>query len=644
MEEMISARTAVEVPLLVVAMLFGAGAGLRAQDGSNVLVVVNSANADSEKIAGRYVTARSIPADNVLRLKTSTDDEIDRRSFDIDIEVPIAEWISRRAAQDRILYIVLTKGIPLRIRGSGGLTGTTSSVDSELTLVYRKLLGAAVPAAGRVPNPYFQGDRPLSEAKPFSHEKNDVYLVTRLDGFTLDAVYRAIAGGVSPLSEGTVILDRKGGASGDIGGDGWLSAAADRLTAEGHGAQVLLDASATVLTGQKPVLGYYSWGSSDPAIKRRRLDLGFVPGSLAAMFVSTDGRTLQSPPESWNVGDWQNPKTFFAGSPQSLAGDLIEEGATGVAGHVAEPYLDAAIRPQILFPAYFRGFNLAESFYLANPFLSWQTFFVGDPLCKPFKGAFVPQSEASPELDPDTELPRFFSDRRLTTLAGFGVRRDVGQLMLKANSRLMHADLAGARDALEAVTVLVPELNAAHFVLAGIYEQLREYDKAVARYRKILVTTPTNVRSLNNLAYVLATRKHRLDEALPLARSAYELSRQNELVVDLGYAMIARKGTPASSLPFGIPAYNIAALRGQVSDTLGWIYHLLGDQERSAQLLAEAVAGDPDNGLIHVHLADVALAAGQTAKAKASLERALELDAALSEEDEVRTIQAALSK
>lgn len=126
------------------------------------------------------------------------------------------------------------------------------------------------------------------------------------------------------------------------------------------------------------------------------------------MFVSTDGRTLQSPPESWNVGDWQNPKTFFAGSPQSLAGDLLEEGASGVAGHVAEPFLDAAIRPQILFPAYFRGFNLAESFYLANPFLSWQTFFVGDPLCRPFKGALVPQTEASPELDPDTELPRFF--------------------------------------------------------------------------------------------------------------------------------------------------------------------------------------------------------------------------------------------
>ena len=44
---------------------------------------------------------------------------------------------------DRIFYIVLTKGIPLRISGSGGRAGTAASVDSELTLLYRKLVGTA---------------------------------------------------------------------------------------------------------------------------------------------------------------------------------------------------------------------------------------------------------------------------------------------------------------------------------------------------------------------------------------------------------------------------------------------------------------------------------------------------------------------
>ena len=38
-------------------------------------------------------------------------------------------------------------------------------------------------------------------------------------------------------------------------------------------------------------------------------------------------------------------------------------------------------RPDLLFPAYFSGRNLAESYYLAIPALSWQNIVVGDPLC-----------------------------------------------------------------------------------------------------------------------------------------------------------------------------------------------------------------------------------------------------------------------
>ena len=106
----------------------------------------------------------------------------------------------------------------------------------------------------------------------------------------------------------------------------------------------------------------------------------FVPGALAGMFVSTDGRTFTEPPADWVPND---PKRPGFGS-QSLAGDLIRDGITGVAAHVTEPFLDATIRPQVLFPAYLAGFNLAESYYLAMPFLSWQTVIIGDPLCVPF--------------------------------------------------------------------------------------------------------------------------------------------------------------------------------------------------------------------------------------------------------------------
>jgi uncharacterized protein (TIGR03790 family) len=112
--------------------------------------------------------------------------------------------------------------------------------------------------------------------------------------------------------------------------------------------------------------------------------LGFrwLPGAIATEFVSTNGRTFKRPPDDWNIGNWKDPSRFFAGSPQSLTADFLDEGATGASGHVYEPYLALTPRPDFLLPAYLNGRNLAESFYLAIPALSWQNIVVGDPLCR----------------------------------------------------------------------------------------------------------------------------------------------------------------------------------------------------------------------------------------------------------------------
>lgn len=58
------------------------------------------------------------------------------------------------------------------------------------------------------------------------------------------------------------------------------------------------------------------------------------------------------------------------------------EGVTSATGQVYEPYLTFCPRPDILLPAYLSGCNLAESFYLSIPALSWQNIVVGDPLCR----------------------------------------------------------------------------------------------------------------------------------------------------------------------------------------------------------------------------------------------------------------------
>ncbi|MBZ5496032.1 MAG: TIGR03790 family protein [Acidobacteriia bacterium] len=595
------------LPILLLAV------AVQAQSPENVLLVLNESSPLSLEVGQYYAQKRGVPSQNILRIRTTLSDEISRDDFTLQIERPISAWLNRNSAQDRILYIVLTKGIPLRVAGTNGADGTVASVDSELTLLYRKLVGQQVPAAGRISNPYFLGDAPVGRASQFSHEAFDIFLVCRLDGYTSADIRALIDRGFAPSAEGKILLDQKG--SPNDKGDSWLQVAADWLNANGFKDRAILDTGSNILREQNGVLGYYSWGSNDPAIRIRHFSLGFVPGALAAMFVSSDGRTFTEPPPDWQVGPWDDKSPKFAGSPQSLAGDLIRDGVTGVAAHVAEPYLEATIRPQILFPAYLSGFNLIESYYLAMPFLSWQTIIVGDPLCAPHRSRFLTGPQIDPGIDSGTELPRYFSERRLRFFSvplfrQAAVLPDTVRLLLRAEVRMSKQDYAGAREALEDATARDSRLASAQLLLATIYDQDREYDKAFARYSKVVELAPDNPIALNNLAYALAVHRNSPQEALPLAEKAYSLA----------------KGNP------------------NIADTLGWICHLTGNDEKAGGLLQEAIQGAPQNAEVHLHMAVVSAALGKTERASVELALALELDPKLESLEDVKQLRLKLKK
>jgi len=614
---------------------------LHAQDGTNVLLVVNDTSPDSQMIGAHYAEARHVPAGNVVHIKTAVVDGVERSRFDAEIEGPIAEAIAHAAAQDRILYIVLTKDIPLRVLGTTGIDGTAASVDSELTLLYRKLLGNLVLTAGRMPNPYFQGNAAVSGAKPFSHADMDIYLVTRLDGFTTADVDGLIARGGKPVKTGMIVLDQKG-ERGMKTGDASLDDAARVLRGTGAVDRVVLETTTAPAKTPAHVLGYYSWGSNDPNITARHLHLPFEPGALAATFVSTDARTFREPSAAWTTGNWLDKATFYEGSPQSLTGDLIRDGVTGVAGQVAEPFLDATIKPQVLFPAYLAGFNLAESFYLSMPFLSWQTVVVGDPLCAPFRSSTLSSEQTTPPLDPDTDQPAFFSKRRLTVLARFGIKPEIAKLLTKANARLTRGDVVGGRELLEKAVAAEPGLDSANLFLAGIYEQAAEYDKAAERYRAMLITHPNDVRALNNLAYLLVNRQGSPAEALPLADKAYRLASSKQTTADAAAAIIPREGTPVAAQPFAEEAFSVVTAHAQIADTLGWTHHLLGHETEADTYLTEAAEGDPQNAEILVHTATVKEALGQRDMATVLLKKALVLEASLENDQAVKQLAASL--
>lgn len=390
----------------LILVLLALSARATAQGPENVLLVVNKDSKASRAVGNYYRARRGIPARQVCTIRTLDEDEIARVFFEDEIRKPILKCLRQRALQDRILYIVLTKGVPLKIKREG--RDDQASVDSELTLAYQDLLGVRHRLSGALRNPYYVAHA-SGQFVRFSHRQFPMYLVTRLDGYDVADVRALIDRGLAPSRQGRFVLDLS--YDDNENGNNWLREAAEKLQEAGiPNSRIRLETTQTFLSGQKDVLGYAGWGGNDRANDSRYLNNTWVNGALMAEYVSTDARTFARPPKNWKKGQWSDPpETYYAGSPQSLIGDYIHEGVTGVAGHVYEPYLQACIRPQILFPAYVRGHNLAESFYAAMPSLSWQTVVIGDPLVAPFPSPALSPEELDPPKDPATGLPKFFA-------------------------------------------------------------------------------------------------------------------------------------------------------------------------------------------------------------------------------------------
>lgn len=278
---------------------------------ADTLLVINDRSDMSVAIGNYFLAARpNFPAENVLHLNSSVwptgenlypdsnwKDEIYANSsasatynYDELIKTPIQNKIDELTTANEsvnpINYIILTKGIPIRI------TGTFNSVDSTLA----GCLGR-VSCLSR--NPFYNSNT------AFSHETYGTYIVTRLDGYAPGGdisqitalIDRASQGNLKSLvtlkSEAVFILD--GGGLYDSWINPFLESANTFLT--DHGWQTNLNETSTYLTGQQNVLGYWSWGSnsnSGTGLVRPTCLPGntYEPGAIGETAVSTSARSF----------------------------------------------------------------------------------------------------------------------------------------------------------------------------------------------------------------------------------------------------------------------------------------------------------------------------------------------------------------
>jgi uncharacterized protein (TIGR03790 family) len=359
--------------------MLGAAISLSAQPQresyDDVMLVINERSWASREIGAFFATRRGIPERNIYRMNIDTAESIDSSRFLL-VKWQMQQWMRQNDLVDSINYIVTTKGCPLRVRTSqwdrfdslGQLTalGGQASFEDCIALMNGEdsTLALAVKFA-------FPINRYYDAKVHFKHDpvRRPIYLVTRLDAYTVDQVKGYITRAETPaiLGEGLWVLDVDPGKDGNPGykvGNDWLRGADQILRSRGM--DVLINSDTAYVRNNTSVVGYASWGSNDGHSGGRD---GAIPhntwlnASIAETFVSTGGRT------------------FNAGTTggQSLIADWVAEGACGVKGYTDEPYLSAIAHPDILFDRYTAGYNMAESFWAASIFSAWRQVVIGDP-------------------------------------------------------------------------------------------------------------------------------------------------------------------------------------------------------------------------------------------------------------------------
>jgi uncharacterized protein (TIGR03790 family) len=403
---------------LIVGALSVASVGF-ALEPAEILVLANRNAPKSVELAHYYMQKRNIPQGRLLQLRLAEGETCGREEYDQRVVAAVRKYLKERDPGRQIRCILNMYGIPLKVRPPKisadeskevrnlereqdklkaqlkqmgeqegeqakavkreldkiGMqvshlkkTNQGASLDSEIALVLRENYSLS----GWIPNPFFAGYR----GKDIREKRDDVFIVSRLDGPSPEIVKRVIDQSVEVEEKGikgTAYFDARWPRPKEDEKvesaykfyDRSIHKAAELIRKSGRMPVVLNDKEELFQSGECPhaalYCGWYSLGKYIDAFK-------WQPGSVGYHIASTECVTLRRPGSTvW-------------------CKKMLEEGIAATLGPVNEPYVEAFPVPEMFFKFLLDGYwTLAEVYALSQPFWSWQMVLIGDPLYRPFK-------------------------------------------------------------------------------------------------------------------------------------------------------------------------------------------------------------------------------------------------------------------
>ncbi|MFH1731368.1 MAG: TIGR03790 family protein [Planctomycetota bacterium] len=362
--------------LFLVCALCGAAAA--ADNGRDVVILVNAASTDSVAVGAHYAKARGVPDANICRVNCTRSESVSRKSFDAKVRAPVRAFLIEKGLAEKgpagalalkVKYLVSTYGVPVKVREDysdaaledlprNAHKASAAAVDSELSLI-------ALPThklEGGLPNPLYR--KPAADART-------ILLTSRLDGPTpeiaMGLVDAAIAAEKNGLA-GVAYIDARGLKKGAYeAGDRWILSAGD--AARKAGFFIRVDRAGETFHADMPMPHaalYFGWYSAAVCGPMARDDFRFAPGAVAYHLHSGSAARVRTTRIGW-------------------VGPLLEKGAAATMGPVFEPYLTGTVDTGEFARLFLAGKTFAESAHRATPQTSWMMTFIGDPLYAPFR-------------------------------------------------------------------------------------------------------------------------------------------------------------------------------------------------------------------------------------------------------------------
>ena len=404
----------------------------------NIMLVVNSADADSQTIANHFVQLRQIPPSNVVYINwRGPADKTDINTFREKILVPVLGEINVRKLDAQIDYVVYSSGFPWAIDFLTDVPSTLTS-DPQLQgshfgslsgLTYLMVPVVSKDAAGYVslpPNRYFTANHYMRLRENLNGQSYEI----SVNSSGIIAPCAGSTDGYEQLS--APVNDTTVGSHGFRSWYGWgpkgelMEAGGSRYmlstvlgVTDGRGNTVgeilrYLESSPKA-DGSAPAGTIYFMENSDIRSTTRQPGFHMAVEQLKQLKVAAQIDQGDIPKNKSDVQgllcgvadfDWNSSRstirpgaicenlTSYSGiftptATQTPLSVFMRNGAAGSSGTVIEPF---AIQNKFPYASvqvhYARGCSLAEAFYQAV-YAPYQLIIVGDPLCQPW--ANIPQ-------------------------------------------------------------------------------------------------------------------------------------------------------------------------------------------------------------------------------------------------------------